>query len=269
MSVPASHARSLGSMPDASDWSFSRTAPAPPAPPSRPNGAAPPAATAGSAAAAWAPGARRPQGEQPQPGSNQGAPDKGGSGDRKRMILRAALIGGSVLVVAGLLVAIYFVLNSGGDTNGDLSGYSGVPADYVPTEVSDRDVRTRAPVLDEAAKRFTSTPGLEGANFEVATGMVPKGPREPPASIVIVLGGSGADGVVNSFVDDNAVLEDTTVDADGTDVRLVRIDDDNFDEVWTAIASPRDDIAVVAMSFTGGRQAAEDMARAALERGKQ
>lgn len=55
---------------------------------------------------------------------------------------------------------------------------------------------------------------------------------------MIVLGGSGADGVVNSFVDDNAVLEDTTVDADGTDVRLVRIDDDNFDEVWTAIASP-------------------------------
>lgn len=256
MTAPLPHARSLGAMPDVSDWSFSRTTPAPPAPPARPNGTAPPApAIAGSATAPASPGA-------PAPEAATGARNK-------RTVIRIALVAGGVVVVAGLLVAIYFVLNAGSGTNGDLSGYSGVPADYVPVQVDGRDVRTKSAALEEITKRFTSARGLDGAAFEVAAGMIPQGPREPPASVVIVLAGIGADGLAGSFAGDGAVREDTTVDADGVEVRLVRVDDDVFGEVWTAIASPREDVAVVAMSFSGGRQAAEDMARAALERGKQ
>lgn len=188
---------------------------------------------------------------------------------RKRTILRVAIVTGGVLVVVALLVAIYYVATSGSGTNGDLSGYSAAPQDYVPAQVDGRDVRTNTPVLGEIAKRFTSARGLEGADFDVATGMVPQGPRLPPQSVVLVLGGDGASGLMDSFADDPAVREDTVVDADGVDVRLVRVDDDTFTEVWTAIASPREDVAIVAMSFSGGRNAAEDMARAALERGKQ
>ena len=185
------------------------------------------------------------------------------------MILRGAIVAGGVLVVTGLLVAVYLVLTSNGGDNADLSGYSAVPGDYVPTQVDGRDVRTNAPVLDEIGKRFTSARGLAGADFEVATGMIPQGPRQPPESAVVVLGGAGAEGLMDSFADDSAVREDTVVDADGVDGRHVRVDDKAFSEVWTAIASPRDDIAVVAMSFKGGRRAAEDMARAALDRGRQ
>lgn len=262
MTAPSPWARSLGAMPDVSDWSFSRTPPSPPSPPAHPNGSvqAAPALSPVTAAAAV-----------PGPHATTGAkkPDTAGGSKRKRTIVRGALVAGGVVVVAGLLVAIYFVVNAGDTTSGDLSGYSGAPADYVPAQVDGRDVRTKAAALDEVTKRFTSARGLEGADFEVAAGMVPTGPRQPPASVVIVLGGSGAGGVVDSFAGDSAVREDTTVDADGVDVRLVRVEDDTFDEVWTAIASPRDDIAVVAMSFSGGRKAAEDMARSALERGKQ
>lgn len=272
-------------MPDASDWSFSRSAPVPPTPPTPATGVTGAPATTGPGGKPADPGAkplptpepdRKKKGKKKEtkPGQEAAAPEGAGAeggkrSGRKRTLIRVGIAVGGAVVVVGLLVAIYLVLSSGSDDAGDLSGYSATPADYVPEQVDGRDVRTNAPALDEISKRFMAARGLEGSNLELAAGMVPQGPRQPPQSVVLVLGGDGAGGLMGSFQGDTDVREDTTIDADGVEVRLVRVDDDAFPEVWTAIASPREDVAVVAMSFSGGRRGAEDMARAALERGKQ
>lgn len=264
-------------MPDVSDWSFAHSAPAQPTPPPSPAGvaSAPPAPPdSGKPAAPGTKPAPPPLGTGQKPihvpvESESASTKEPRKADRKRTLIRVGIAVGAALAVIGLLLAIYLVVSSSGASNGDLSGYSGTPTDYVPEQVGGRDVRTNAPALDEIGNRFMAARGIEGSNLELAAGMLPQGPRQPPQSVVLVLGGDGADGLMGSFQGDADVREDTTIDIDGVEVRLVRVEDDAFPEVWTAIASPREDVAVVAMSFSGGRRGAEEMTRAALERGKQ
>lgn len=196
-----------------------------------------------------------------------GGGTKGGS--RRRLLLQVGIIGGAALLVVGLVVAIGLVLAGQGNERGDLTGFSGEPRDYVPKEVGGREVRTNAPVLEVIGDRFLTSRGMDGSDFELVAAMLPTGPRQPPRTVLLVLGGDGADGVMSSFEGDTKVRSDTETEISGEAVRVVEVENDDFPQVWTAISAPRDDIALVALSFGGERKEAESMVEAALESGRQ
>jgi len=246
-----------------------------PGPPSGPPRGAPPDVTVTWGAVPRSGATAQPLGTHPQAA---GPPipipkpgDVGGddTAHRNRRILQISLIAGGAVLAVGLIVVIAMVMSGAGNSRGDLTGFSAEPSDYLPTEVDGRAVHTNAPVLDEVSKRFLAAHGLEGANFELAAALLPSGPRQPPQVVLLVAGGSGAEGLMDSFQGDQKVRADDQIELEGQDVRLVRVDNEEFPEVWTAIASPREDIAVVAISFSGGRDGAASMMSAALETGRQ